>query len=245
MALRLKFRIPAQQLALALKALVFGGFLGLAAIGDFSIIPVLFFVVAAIILYATPVFNTVAYSASFLALIIFSLGVHIHFSGAATLVLVLFSSLLFYMLIGLKNIYFTIRERWHYLYLLGISLLMFLVFFSADKSNIFFLQLAIVFITQFLLWREFFSLNTNDIDFLSPNALFLTTAVIAYLITQISWIAVVLPLGLLHAVNLSVLSLVILTDTVVKYLKSSLSRNAALMNVTIFIIFAILIFATG
>jgi hypothetical protein len=236
MELKSKLRIPIQQLALALKALVFAGFLGIAAIGNFHIIPVLFFIITTVILYATPIFNTVAYLFSFLALLIFSLAIHVHFSGDSTIFLISVSALL---------LYFVMRERWHYVYLLGIFILFFLIFFAADKSQFLFLKLSGVFAAQFFLWREFFKLNTNDMRFVSRHAVTITSAVIAFITAQLTWVAIVLPLELLHAVNLSLLVVFVVTDVIIKYFRNSLSRNAALVNVTIFIIFSILIFATS
>lgn len=249
MAIKLRSLLRARPLALFLRTLVFVGFLGLAKLSGFSLVPSLFFLLAALVLYSSPLRNNLAYLTSFLVLIVIAPVAMKTFSGDTWFFAVaLISGFLFYVISGLKNLFFVYRSRWHFLLMLGLFYLGTLVFFAAAGANFFFSRLALVFLTAFFLVREFLRITPID---KSPNIknLIVPTALIAsassLLIAETFWVVGLLPMGVLNSASMSILMIFILLDILRRYLEATLSRRAILTNVTIFVLLTLLILITS
>src|SRR3989344_4788496 len=249
MAIKLRLHLRARPLALFLKALVFVGFLGLMKLSGFSLIAGLFFVLAAFILYASPLRNNLAYLTSFLVLIVIAPVALAAFSGDLWFFAVaLISGFLFYVVLGLKHLFFIYRARWHYLLILGLFYLGTLVLFDAAGAGFFLWKLVLVFLTALFLIREFLRITPTDKspnirDFTVPRALVAGGS--SLLIVETFWVVGLLPLSVLNSVNLSILVIFILLDMVRRYLEATLSRRAIITNVTIFVLLILLILSTS
>lgn len=249
MAIKLRSLLRARPLALVLKALTFVGFLGLVKAGNFSLVSILFFLLAGLVLYSTPFKNNFAYLASFLVLVVIAPVALKAFSGnLGFLAVATLSGFLFYANLGLKNLFFIYRSRWHYLLDLGLFYLVTLVFFDAAGEGLFFWKLVLVFLIAVFLVKEF--LKAISIDKSSeayeralPKTLIASAS--SLLIVETFWVVGLLPLSILNSANLSILMIFTLLDILRRRIDGSLSRLAILTDATIFVLLTLLILATS
>lgn len=254
MALKLKSLLRGQLLALFLKTLIFAGFLILVKIGNFGIIPILFFLAASFWLYLNPVLNSSAYLISYAVflsaalLLVWRLSSEIPF-----LIFLALVSVLFYLLLGIKNLFFIFRERWYYIFTLALIYFLAALYFLADKSSYFFWKTGGIFLILFLLWREFLNNlfvnaqlgNAGDRKIPARGTTALAASVIALLIIETFWTVSLLPLNFINAANLALLAAFAITDTIRRYFNGRLSRNFILLVISIVSLVTLVIFAAS
>lgn len=243
MAIKLKSVLKNPHLQLAFKTLIFGGFLTLVKLGNFGAIPILFFVLAAFLLYSRPIFNTTAFLISFLILIIVAILFlktfpenAFFFSG------VLFFSLIFYVLLGVKNLIFINRTFWFYFLNLALFYAIFINFFFIDKSTFFAFKILVLFLGLLLLFKEFF--RNFFPEYSLPKKKTLIIWLLTLIVLEIVFAISLLPLGFINSANLATLSVFILNDLTFNYLKGTFNRRLLLINVTLFVLLLLLIFGT-
>ena len=232
MAIKLRLHLRNPQSVLLLKAVVFAGALGLLKIGGLSTLPVLFFLALSSYLYFKPPAQSSNYLIAFLVLVFLGFRSSFFFANYPDFLLVLGLGLLFYLILGLKNLLFVYRSRWHYLLILVLNYLIFIAFLTADKSDYFFFKAGGIFLLVFLLWREFFRV--------APWASITAVAAVETL-----WAASLLPLNPLGAANLTLIVVFAVTDLIRRSSENKLSPQAALTDVSILIVLIILIFMTS
>jgi hypothetical protein len=239
--LRLVLKNP--HLQLALKAIIFGGFLTLVKLGNFGITPILFFVLVAFLLYSRPIFNTSAFLISFLILIITIIFILKIFPENNFFFLsALFFSLMFYILLGVKNLIFINRALWYLFFNLALFYSVFISFFYIDKSTLFAAKVLILFLALFLLFKEFFRFLLPEYQLPKKKALIVW--LLALIVLEIVFAVSLLPLGFINSANLAILSVFILGDLTFNYLKGTLNRRLFLIDITLFVLLILLIFGT-
>lgn len=246
MAIKLRSLFRGPQSALLLKAILFGGFLSLAKIGNMGILPVFFFIIAGCVLYATPFFHNMRFPVSFIVLVASSLLTVSLFERAALWIwCVLFFSFLFYVFLGIKNLQFVYRKRWHYIVLLALTYFLSLFFFlKARETAVFVLGSLGIFAAATGMLREYFAMNERETMPKAPLRMGIA-AVLGFCMAQILMAASLLPFGFLNAANLSLLAFFVLVEVVVRYFGKNLSRKILLLYLTLFVILALFVFSTS
>ena len=207
----------------------------LAYIGNFSLVPILFFLTTAIFLYSKPIFNTFYFWASFLILLVMALNSPPSFLMAA------FYAFLFYIILGLKNLVFINRANWHQALHLLLFYEMFLLFWGAGDETTFLLRLAGIFVTSMLLIREFFKVAAVDF----PKRRVIASWILALLFAETVWAISWLPIGFLNSAALALLAVFTLINLTLSHFKGTLNKKAVLSAITFFILFALAIFITS
>ena len=233
-----------QRLRLVLKSVIFGGFLLLVELGNTGVFPVLFFLAVSALLY----FKTSAYSKesrniySFLVLLAVSLGsISILDHWEFILPAVLLFSFLFYLVLGIKELIFVYRYQWYFINNLFLFYAIFILFFLTDKSSLFLLKYAAVFIMVFSLFRERFFLSSHYF----PKRHLLTAMLCSFVAMELLWATAILPLGFVNSANLMILIVYVLIDFINHHFQGTLNKKMILRNLTIFIIALLIILGTS
>jgi len=220
-----------QNLRSALKA----GLLALAFFwvrsSDFNFGAVILFTLFFILIYFRPIFNAGRFSIS--ALTTYSLVFLTPYWPTLEAYLALAWGSLIFALLGVKNLTLLKRqggyEIVHSSLILGSSAL----YFAGSIPQI------ILFVSLFFLFREFY-FNTSSA---SLPRLVLLGAILAMLLVEVAWLLTFTPLSPLVAAGLVALSAFLLHDTLVHYLKETMSRELILRNITIFVLMILVIVA--
>ncbi len=224
---------------LALKAAVFSGLLYLSIVHrSLSIV----FVLAAFYFYLQPLLNATQFLASFLILLTVSFLSSLVI-GHWSFVISLFFGLLFFLLLGIKNLIFVRREPL-YLLLNGLLFLtIFILFFWSDISRLFFVKYLALFSGLVLLLREFLLFSVPNLANSQKRNLIICGT--AFLILQLLWAISLLSVSFLNAASLALLVVLILQDFIGHHLSGTMSRQIVLRNITIFLILFLVIFAAS
>lgn len=230
METRLKLVFQNQILRSAFKAGIFGLLLFLAGTAAFKTTAVLIFLAAAFFLYLKPLFRTVEFILPFLLIIAFSfvaifvLGESRYYPPAVILL-----SLLFFLMLGLKDLILIQRSAWSRFLNLSLAYLFFLLFFYY-LQDFFVLKLGMLFLVTFFLARD-----------LLKNKIFYWLT--AFLIAESAWVIGLLPIGFISAATLLLLVYAVLTDLSLSHIEGASSRRRILTDVSIFVLLFILILA--
>lgn len=232
MAIKLKLPLKSPQSALLLKAAIFVISFWLFKTWEPHLLPLLIFLAVSVYLYFRSPAQSLNYLISFLVLLFLAFRYSLDPRDYPGFLLVLAMGFLFYLLLGLKNLLFIYRSRWHHLLILFLNYLTFIVFFLSDRSNYFFLKAGGIFLILFLLWWEFFRKTT-------------LAGITATLALETLWGVNLLPLELLGMVNLSLLITFVFTDLIRREEQDKLSPRAILADVSLLVVLTILIFMTS
>ena len=229
----LKSVLRSHQLKLALKALVFAGCLVLVKFSGFGLLPAIFFLIIASILYIRPIFQTFHYLPPFLILLVTGLLWINYLPSKYAILGILALTVLFYILLGVKNLVLIDRIWANWLLHLGLIYLIVLVFFLLSPDQWFLLKLlGLFFALTFLLegivkGRRIWSI------------------VPAFLLTEAAVGIRLLPIGFLQATNAMFIVVWSLTSLVLKYRQKNLTRREVLKNLTLSGILLLIIFITS
>ena len=229
MATRLKSVFRSRQSLLVLKALIFWGFLGLHWSGG-GVISAIFFILAALILYCSPISRTSHFFFTFASLLIVALSIVSVVAPIGFLIVSIFLAFLFYCLLAVKNLIFVNRSEWHFALVLAIIYLAFVVFFSADQSSWFIFRSLIFYILTVMLIRELLLLSMRVV------------LIISFFLIESVWMIGFLPLGFINAANLSLLVCFSIIDSLRHYLRGTLTNRVILTRITILVLGMLLIF---
>ncbi len=221
-----------QQLQLAIKAVIFGGFLTLAKVGNLGLLPVLFFLFVACFLYLKPLFNPQGQLSVFVLL----LAVSILFSELLNdfnffIIAAAFSSFIFYLIIGIKDLILIKREVWSYFTRLSLILAIAFLFFNSAAFSGLPLKSAALFVGYYLVFRGIFVRSEFSLA-------------ASIILLEFSLMARFLPFNSLNAASLVLLGYFLLTDLIKNYLDQTINRRIILVDLTIFLILSLLIFAS-
>lgn len=218
--LRLVLKNPI--LRLTFKAFLFGLLLAFTH-------PIIF-LIGAIFLYSRPLFRTLEFTMPLFVLLAAALassrileGTYYFYSA------VIYFSLLFLVLMGIKDLVLVRRAGWEALFRLGVAYPIFLLFFYNSQSY-FLTSLLVLFVVLLLFLRS-----------ILQKRIFYWTG--AFLILESVWAISLLPIGFISSATLALLIFWITITLLADYLSGKRSKKAILFGITIFIILSIVIFA--
>jgi len=202
------------------------------------LLPFWVFFFVAVYLYAIPFFQTSSLLAPFILTIVVSAIIPYGFLYA------FFLGLLFFLLLGIKNLILVNRFESHQLM---VSLLLFLIFFSmfSGFDN---WQRWTVTVALFGAGLSFFFLFKELADYVvehSKQKKILIAGIGSFLLWQFASILVFLPLNHFYQTALLFLSSVIMTDVFLEYLAGKLDRRKILNDFSIFFVLVVVILASA
>lgn len=214
--------------SLLLKAIIFAGFLTLAKIGGFGLLPIATFVVAAIVLYLRPFFRTVKFFGSFLVFLASVIVFNLTFLDFFDFIFgVSYFSFTFWILIGVKDLILIQREVWG-------RLLSFLIIYPALLTFFYHNQ-------AFHFWQPpvlFLAVWIPSSNLLNSRLFYW---ILPFLTIQLAWAAALLPIGFVGAANLVLLAYVSGILFIDEYLAGQLNRKKIFLLSTTFILLSTLI----
>ncbi len=233
METRLRLVLRDQQLRLALKALIFGGGLALVKIGSLGLLPILFFLGIALFLYTSPLFNSFNQSYNLLILIAISLlAAGKTLDSGYFLLIWLGAVFLFYLILGIKDLILINRSFWQSFLNFSLFYASAVLFFYSDLSKFFLLDFFGLFLAALVLIRNLYARKI------------LVALLAAFIISEITWLAALLPLGPINAASLVFLTYFTLTSLIARQADQSLNKRLILRYLTVFVILLVIIFGT-
>lgn len=234
MAIKLKsaLRIPRQQLLLVVRALVFATSLWLLADRAFSPFQLAAFILIGVVLYFVPVFQTLLIFPSFLALMILSpiamsvFGSQIEYPS----LLAAFFGILFYIILGIKQVVFISRVKLHHTLHLALLYCLSILFFAAPSGDWFITRSLFFALLSYLLIREFFIIQGSE----RGAALKLTAALLALLMVEALWVLSLLPFGFINAAGVMLVFVFALEELVLLAMRGALTRRAVALELMTF-----------
>ena len=202
-----------QILQSVLKPLIFAALLFNVWWLDFSLLAVAIYFIGNFLIYIYPLLNSITFISSFIILLIFSLAaVSLTTSHFWYLLLVIFVlSTLYYLVLGLKNLYLTDKDRWYYFLNLSLFYLTFLLFF-VETEKYFLFKIIVVFLANFFLWKEVLKFNINQA--LHQRTFF--ALIISLLISELVWVISWLSISFIFAANLTFLAIYLVESLLIK-----------------------------
>jgi len=220
METKLKLVFQSQKLRLAFRALIFAGLLAWVKLGGLSFPPVLIFLASSAFLYASPLFKTMEMIRPFLILLIVSLLSALSVPAWSLPSLAIYYGLLFYLLLGVKNLVFLQRIVWHRILNFSMAYPVFLLFFHHNQTDYLFRAVPLFIILLFL-FSDFFQKR-----FLSW--------LLALILLEIVWAISLLPIGFFSAASLAFLSYFTVSDLFRRQSEKSLTKEAIINYATLF-----------
>lgn len=213
--------------------------LAIVSFAGVSLLGVLFFVVISVLLYARPFFEGYPTKSAFLVLLpVFILGTELVRETFLFFPAVIFFSVIFSLILGIKEYLFIKRSRLYYVSSLSLFYLMFLFFFFADKSDYFIFKYGAVIFASYLLFREWLALIST---FQFPRRERVAALIGAFLIAQLLWATALLPIGFLNSANLMLLFTFVIAELLVNYFLGTINKNFLIQHAVFFgILFAII-----
>ncbi|OGY64276.1 MAG: hypothetical protein A3B92_00625 [Candidatus Harrisonbacteria bacterium RIFCSPHIGHO2_02_FULL_42_16] len=229
--------------SLFLKAVIFAAVLYLAAWSDFRIISSIFFIIAAVVLYARPIFSGYQIWRAFTVLLVVAiLGMKIVSGTALFFPAPLAFAFIFYLILGIKDYLFIKRSRIYYIAALLLFYSIFIIFFLADKSDWFAFKYGAVVLASYFLFWEWLGIITS---FSFPKREMVISSAAALATGQILLATAFLPIGFLSAANFMLLFVFILNEFILKHFMGGISREFLIKRLILFFLLAGLIFWTS
>lgn len=226
-------------MSLFLKTVIFGVFLLACGAGGFGILDSLIFLAVATALYSRPLLEKYPTKSAFLVLLPTAM-ISLQMIEGTSFVLpaVLFFSVIFYVILGIKNFMFIRRSRLYYVSALMLFYPVFNLFFLADKSELFLVKYSLVFLASYLLLREWLALISA---FQYPERERVAALLGAFLILQLLWATALLPIGFLNSANMMLLFTFVIAELLVNHFLGTVNKNFLIQHAVFFgILFAII-----
>ena len=250
MAIKLKYLFRDRRLALALKTLLFAGAIALLDIGAFHVVPALFFIAVSSVLYATspshqsfPLLSTFILLDAYVVIVLPILERVMPFH-----VWLLIFSLGFFFILGIKELVFVNRIKWHNLITLIFLYVLFLGFFlSEERISLAWRSIGFLWFICFL-GRNFLKHNILEEKIRAKEKdqrINVGSGILTLVAAETVWLISFLPFTPLYSASMLVLIFFILSDLLVGYLKNEISRTRILAHVSILVLFAIILFAAS
>ncbi len=228
MEIKLKLILLNPQLRLAFKAILFLGFLTLARLGDFSLFVTLLFIIGAVVLYARPLFRTVEKLGDFLVLMFSALVFNLVFIDSLDFFFsAAYYSLLFFLLIGIKDLILINRSFWSVVLNFGLAYPIFLIFFQGHFAGAWWKAPILFFLTILL----------------SKNVLkrSVATAPFSLLVIEVAWASSFLPIGFIGLANLNLLFYAVTLSLFDFHEQGLLDKKKILSLLSVFIVLSLTI----
>ncbi len=222
--LKLVFQNP--KLRLAVKTLVFAFLLGTLSSGRLGFFPILFFGICAGFLYAIPFFRTFELGGPFILLLAEVIMTVQTFSSG--IVPMLYFAVLFYLILGIKDLALVDRESWQRVLVLLLSYPLFIMFFYYPGTSEF-LRLFGIFIGFVILMKQVIVHRA-------------ARWLVSFLGLQIAWAISLLPIGFLSQSGLAALSWILLADIAYYHQEHKLTKRTVLIHGTLLTTLTLLVF---
>ena len=163
-------------------------------------------------------------------------------------IIIILSGLSFFVILGLKNLLFLKRSLFHHFLNNFLFLLAFLIFFFLDNPDFFWLKYLAIIAAMYCLFKEFllllpeFSEEKSLIMPISDKKAALFSLCLAFLASQLLWADSLLPIGFLNSSAIMIVIVLIFKDLTANYFIGLLNKRLVLKNITIFVIFTLIIF---
>lgn len=243
MEIKLKsvLKIRKQPLLLAVRALLFSTSLWLLADREFSGFQLIAFIIIGAVLYFIPVFQTLLVFPSFLTLMIIGpIAMSVFGSQVAyPSLLAGFFGLLFYIILGIKQVVFLNRLKLHHTLHLGLFYFMSILFFAAPGEDLFVIRSLSFAALSYLLLREFFLIR----GFTRNSRLRLMSALGSFVIVEGVWVLGLLPIGFINAAGALLVLLFIIEELLTFAHEGRLNKRLVLQELTVFVLLLITIFS--
>ncbi len=245
MAAKWKLHFQDQQLRLILKALVFGASFALLLTHGVTFASTVFFLLVGNVLYFFPVTEPRTIVGSFFVFLFIALFTAYKFETILSLSLwLIIASFLFYILLGIKNLFFIQRRRWYYLLYLVLTYVNLLLLFHINRFQWWFWKSFGLFFVTWLLTKDFLELSLEkSTPFQKYRGV--ATALLSFLNVELLWTISLLPLSFLNSVHSLALGTYITSDVLMNYGNGTLTRRDALVKTTVLILLTILIFVSN
>ncbi|MDO8602014.1 MAG: hypothetical protein Q7R62_02735 [bacterium] len=243
MAIKLKsvLKIQKQQLLLTVRALLFASSLWLLADQEFSTFQFFAFILIGAVLYFIPVFKTILILPSFIALMIVSpiamsvFGPQIQYPS----LLAGFFGVLFYLILGIKQMIFVNRAKLHHVLHLALIYCASVLFFAAPSADWFVVRSLFFGVFSYMLVREFLLIQGSE----RGARVKLISALIAFLLVEAVWVLGLLPLGFINSAGMILIFIFAIEELVVLIERNNLTRRALILELTTFTVLLITIFS--
>jgi hypothetical protein len=215
-----------------------------AGAGEFRILPALIFTVGATGLYLFPLFRTARFLSSFAVLIAASALASIRFGDTSLHVpLIALSLCSYYVLLRLKDLTFVFRARWHHFFVLTTSYLVFVAILPSLVAPFGTLRFLAIFAALVILTLQ---LMREQRDHSVPYRYQQTFAfVISFLVVEILWAVTILPVGILNAASIGLITLFTATGFMFRYSAGDVTRQTIIRNTFVMVaLIAVVLFAT-
>lgn len=231
------------QLSLFLKTAIFFAALTLAGLGGVSAFKAIFFIALATLMYSRPLLEGYPTKAAFAVLLPASL-LSVNFAQGSVFFLpaVIFFSVIFYWIVGIKNFLFIKRSRLYYVSALSLFYAMFSLFFLADKSEYFLFKYGVVIFGSYILFREWLALISK---FHFPQRERIAALTGAFLVAQLLWATALLPIGFINSANLMLLFTFVIAELLVNHFVETISKNFLIQLFTFSAVLFALIYWTS
>ena len=167
-------------------------------------------------------------------------------STAFLATLSLYFGILFFILLGVKNLIFIHRILPYYFLNTFLFAVIFMLFFASDTGGFFIHTYLLLCAAVFSLVREFLGFNFAPTLGLLQTPVAIRRNIIAliftFLLMEFVWVVALLPLGFLNAASFMVLVILLLEDLLLHTLSGTLTRPIILRNATFFLSISFLIF---
>lgn len=230
--LKLALKIP-PYLLIAKTLLIFLLLVWLSA-SHLSLWAIFAFVFFAVLFYFWPLLNSLSWLGYFLIFLAgsFITILSLDFSVLA-LIAILGLAIIFFLLIGSKNLNLSGPQS---IFLLRsfLFLLIFFMFFSVSKIELFWLKYLALILAIFIIFYGMF--RNYPKKKLYPIAL-------TFLVTQVVWAIGLLPIGFINQTALALVFILIIEELIICHFSGTFNYQNIVKNVTITLILVVLIFA--
>ena len=162
--------------------------------------------------------------------------------------IIILSGLSFFIILGLKNLLFLKRSLFYHFLNNFLFLSAFLIFFFLANPDFFWLKYLAIIAAMYCLFKEFllllpkFSEEKSLIMPISKKKAALFALCLAFLASQLLWANSLLPIGFLNSSAIMMVIVLIFKDLTANYFIGLLNKRLVLKNITIFVIFTLIIF---
>lgn len=233
---------------LTFKAVLFGGTLWYAQASEFTLGSILLFLTVAIVCYLQPVFKTLHYSASCMVLLAVALlltsrftitlpGNLLYASGLGQLAFAAAFAIIFFALLGIKNMTLSRRYGWYTLVYVALVYGVELLFFAWSRQLHAITGMLLLYAFIYVLVREYFVFYGHT----KGRLITVIAATISVLAAQLAWVATSLPLTFSNSASLLTLIVLLATALIERYLRGALSARTLRFNGILFVILVVLI----
>ena len=230
--LRLALKIP--PFPLVLKTLFILLLLVWLNATPFKFYPLLVFIFFSAFFYFWPLINTIDFLGYFLIFLFGALVAVLSLSfSLLTIIIILGLAAIYFLLIGSKNLNISGQQSIFLLRSL-LFLLVFFIFFSVNKSELFLIKYLLFIAAIFLL---FFGLFKNY-----PKKKLYTVA-FSFLLAQMIWVIALLPIGFINQTALVLLFVLIIEELALLHFSGTFNYQNIVKNIIIIIILGTLILA--